>query len=61
MWGGTGCGKTFVMDLFFDTLPPEVRTLLQLCSCSTFSGLFVAGHLKHLWHYIARVLPYTLP
>jgi len=21
MWGGVGCGKTFVMDLFYDVLP----------------------------------------
>jgi len=24
MWGGTGCGKTFVMDLFYDCIPPQV-------------------------------------
>jgi protein AFG1 len=22
MWGGTGCGKTFLMDLFYSTIPP---------------------------------------
>jgi len=24
MWGGTGCGKTFVMDLFYECIPPQV-------------------------------------
>ena len=24
MWGGTGCGKTFVMDLFYECVPPQV-------------------------------------
>jgi predicted ATPase len=24
MWGGVGCGKTFLMDLFHDTLPETV-------------------------------------
>lgn len=25
MWGGTGCGKTFVMDLFYECVPPPVK------------------------------------
>jgi len=24
VWGGTGCGKTYLMDLFYSTLPPSV-------------------------------------
>ena len=24
IWGGTGCGKTYLMDLFYGTLPPSV-------------------------------------
>jgi predicted ATPase len=24
LWGGVGCGKTFLMDLFADTLPKTV-------------------------------------
>ena len=25
MWGGTGCGKTFIMDLFYECLPRSIR------------------------------------
>ncbi len=24
VWGGVGCGKTYVMDLMFEGLPPNV-------------------------------------
>jgi protein AFG1 len=25
MWGSTGCGKTFLMDLFYDVIPIEKK------------------------------------
>lgn len=30
MFGDVGCGKTMLMDLFFDTLPPNIKTKTRI-------------------------------
>ena len=30
MYGDVGCGKTMLMDLFFDTLPPNIKTKTRI-------------------------------